>query len=202
MIQDIVLATGNAGKVREIQNILCDCNVNILPQSQFDVPEAVEDGLTFVENALIKARHASKLTGLPAIADDSGIEVDYINGQPGIHSSRYAGESGNNKANNAKLLDVLSGVERAKRTARFQCVIVFLKHEFDPTPLICQGTWEGIITETEEGHEGFGYDPLFFVESEQCTSAQLDPALKNRISHRGKALKVLVSYFNDKRVTE
>ncbi|MDH5257604.1 MAG: RdgB/HAM1 family non-canonical purine NTP pyrophosphatase, partial [Gammaproteobacteria bacterium] len=155
--EKIILATGNAGKVREIQAVLSEYDIQVLPQSQFDVPEAIEDGLTFVENALIKARHAAKLTGLPAIADDSGIEVDFLKGQPGIYSSRYAGENGNNAANNQKLLDALKGVAKEKRTARFQCLIVYLRHELDPTPIICQGTWEGYITEHASGTQGFGY---------------------------------------------
>ncbi len=196
MTQNIVLATGNAGKVKEIQAVLLDCNITIKPQSDFNVSEAIEDGLTFVENALIKARHASKITGLPAIADDSGIEVDFINGQPGIYSSRYAGENGNNLANNDKLLKALKDVEKKNRTARFQCVIVYLKHALDPTPLICQGTWEGYITESSSGTQGFGYDPLFFVTSQNCTAAELEPTVKNQISHRGQALKEFVAKFS------
>ena len=199
MTQKIVLASGNQGKVREIQAILKDCDIEIVPQSMFDVPEAVEDGLTFVENALIKARHASKLTGLPAIADDSGIEVDYLNGQPGIYSSRYAGEAGNNEANNQKLLQALQGLDKKQRTARFQCVIVYLRHELDPTPIISQGTWEGYITESASGTKGFGYDPLFFVEDQNCTSAELPPDLKNRISHRGQALQHFLTQFTQRK---
>jgi len=196
MTQKIILATGNTGKVREIQSVLANGNIEVLPQSQFDVPDAIEDGLTFVENALIKARHASKLTGLPAIADDSGLEVDYLNGQPGIYSSRYAGKAGDNKANNAKLLEALKGVKKEQRSARFQCVIVYLKHELDPTPILCQGTWEGYITEEASGAQGFGYDPLFFVEDRNCTSAELEPGIKNLISHRGQALKEFVKTFS------
>ena len=193
--EKIILATGNAGKVREIQAVLSEYDIQVLPQSQFDVPEAIEDGLTFVENALIKARHAAKLTGLPAIADDSGIEVDFLKGQPGIYSSRYAGENGNNAANNQKLLDALKGVAKEKRTARFQCLIVYLRHELDPTPIICQGTWEGYITEHACGTRGFGYDPLFFVEDQNCTAAELSAETKNKISHRGQALAKFVSAF-------
>ncbi len=196
MTQKVVLATSNIGKVKEIQAVLANCDIEILPQSRFNVPEAIEDGLTFVENALIKARHASKLTGLPAIADDSGIEVDFLNGQPGIHSSRYAGENGNNEANNAKLLNALKGVKKEQRTARFQCVIVYLKHALDPTPMICQAAWEGYITETAAGTQGFGYDPIFFVTAKNCTSAELAPAVKNKISHRGQALSAFVDGFS------
>ncbi|MDH3326129.1 MAG: RdgB/HAM1 family non-canonical purine NTP pyrophosphatase [Gammaproteobacteria bacterium] len=196
MTKNIVLATGNAGKVREIQAVLADYDIEVLPQSQFDIPEAIEDGLTFVENALIKARHASKLTGLPAIADDSGIEVDFLNGQPGIYSSRYAGENGDNVANNTKLLGALKDVAKEHRTARFQCVIVYLRHELDPTPIICQGTWEGHITESASGTQGFGYDPLFFIAAQNCTAAELESETKNQISHRGQALKEFVKAFS------
>jgi len=202
MTKKIVLATGNAGKVREIQAVLTAYDMKVQPQSLFNVPEAVEDGLTFVENALIKARHASKLTGLPAIADDSGIEVDFLNGQPGIYSSRYAGKNGDNAANNKKLLTALKDVKASLRTARFQCVIVYLRHELDPTPLICQGTWEGNITETAAGTLGFGYDPLFFVAEQNCTAAELPAELKNRISHRGQALKKFVTAFSGQNPTQ
>ncbi len=205
----IVLATDNAGKVREIQAVFAGGGIDgleIVPQSQFDVSEAIEDGLTFVENALIKARNAAKLTGLPAIADDSGIEVDFINGQPGIYSARYAGEKDDsgkdqNKANNAKLLNALKGVKKEQRTARFQCVIVYLKHELDPTPIICQAAWEGYITEEAAGVQGFGYDPIFWVTEQNCTSAELPPELKNQISHRGQALKKLLTAFSSMRTS-
>jgi len=190
---EVVLASGNPGKVREIQALLTASDIIIRPQSDFNVPDAIEDGLTFVENAIIKARHACKLTGLPALADDSGIEVDYLKGQPGIYSSRYAGEPSNNEANNQKLLKELIDVDRDQRSARFQCLIVYMKHELDPTPIICQGTWEGFITTEISGVQGFGYDPLFYVPEHQCTSAELDPKLKNQISHRGQALQKLVA---------
>ena len=190
--QEIVLASSNPGKVKEIQTLLAAENILIRPQSDFDVPDAIEDGLTFVENAIIKARHACKLTGLPSLSDDSGIEVDYLQGQPGIYSARYAGEHSNNTANNDKLLAALKGVEQNRRTARFQCVIVYMQHDLDPTPLICQGTWEGFITLALSGKAGFGYDPLFYVPDQQCTSAELLPELKNKISHRGQALQKLV----------
>lgn len=193
MNQEVVLASSNPGKVKEIQALLAASNITIRPQSNFDVPDAIEDGLTFVENAIIKARHACKLTGLPALADDSGIEVDFLNGQPGIYSARYAGEHSNNAANNQKLLTELAGVEENLRTARFQCLIVYMQHELDPTPIICQGTWEGVITTELNGKEGFGYDPLFYVPEHQCTSAELASELKNKISHRGQALQKLVA---------
>jgi len=168
-----------------MQATLQELGFHVCPQSDFEIPEAVEDGLTFVENALIKARHACRLTELPAIADDSGLEVDALLGAPGIYSSRYADGAGD-QANNQKLLSELQGVE--DRTARFVCVIVYMQYPEDPTPIICQGFWEGIIAKQEVGEHGFGYDPLFYVPEENCHSAELDPMLKKRISHRAKAL--------------
>jgi len=193
MAMEIVLATGNKGKVKEIQQVLSNAEIVVRPQSDFDVPEAEETGLSFIENAIIKARNACKHTGLPAIADDSGIEVDFLNGQPGIYSSRYAGVEAESADNNAKLLQALKGVEATQRSARFQCVIVYLKHEFDPTPQIFQGTWEGAIAESKSGKQGFGYDPLFIVSDHDCTAAELEPDTKNRISHRGQALLKLMN---------
>lgn len=187
----IVLATGNLGKVKEIQQILGVQAVEILPQSHFAVPSAEETGLTFVENALIKARHAALHTGLPAIADDSGLEVDALNGAPGIYSSRFAGEDATDQQNLEKLLQALSDVPDQERTARFQCVMVFLRHAADPTPVICQGTWEGSIMRTPKGNNGFGYDPVFWVPEQNKASAELEPAVKNRLSHRGQALRLL-----------
>ena len=191
----IVLATGNQGKVKELANLLADHNIDIVPQSQFDVPEVAETGTTFVENAIIKARHAAKITGLPAIADDSGLEVDALNGAPGVISARYAGEDATDATNNAKLLAELEGVEAEKRTGRFHCVLVYMRHADDPTPIICHGVWEGSMLTAPQGEHGFGYDPLFWVESHQCSSAQLPRDEKNILSHRGKALKQLVSHF-------
>ena len=191
----IVLATGNQGKVKELANLLADHNIDIVPQSQFDVPEVAETGTTFVENAIIKARHAAKITGLPAIADDSGLEVDVLNGAPGVISARYAGEDATDATNNAKLLAELDGVEAEKRTGRFHCVLVYMRHADDPTPIICHGVWEGSMLTAPQGEQGFGYDPLFWVESHQCSSAQLPRDEKNKLSHRGKALKQLVSHF-------
>ena len=189
----VVLATGNAGKVAEMQRTLQGFGFEVLPQSQFNIPEAIEDGLSFIENAIIKARHACALTGLPAIADDSGLEVDALLGAPGIHSARYANEVPQNEqgdtANNKKLLAALQN--HTNRSARFQCVLVYMLHEKDPTPLICQGTWEGSITHTPAGNNGFGYDPLFFVPEFGCNSAQLSPEQKKRLSHRGAALAQL-----------
>lgn len=196
----IVLATGNKGKLAEFQHLLESLPFDILPQSDFEVPEAVEDGLSFVENALIKARHASQLTELPAIADDSGLEVDALNGAPGIYSSRFSGKNATDQQNNLRLLSLLQEVPREQRTARFHCLLVFLRHAEDPTPLICQGTWEGLIGFAPEGDNGFGYDPLFYIPELDCTSAQLGKDEKNRISHRAKAMALLqerlVSLYN------
>ena len=199
--QRIVLASGNKGKLRELQAVLGSDSVELLPQSDFDVSSVPETGLSFVENALIKARHASEQTGLPAIADDSGIEVDALNGEPGIYSARYAGSEGAeaDALNNARLLAELSDVPEAERTARFQCVIVYMRHARDPMPLICQGTWEGRILFAEQGENGFGYDPLFYVPTHNCSSAELDPAIKNSLSHRGQALASLMQCWNSHR---
>jgi XTP/dITP diphosphohydrolase len=181
----VVLASGNAGKLRELARILQPLGWVLRSQGEFDVPEVPETGLTFVENALIKARAAAVHTGLPAIADDSGLEVDALQGAPGIHSARYSG--GGDAANNQKLLEALAGLPPEERGARFQCVLVFLRHAADPTPVICQGTWEGLILEEPRGAEGFGYDPLFLVPDQGLSAAQLERAVKNRISHRARA---------------
>ena len=191
-MKQVVLATGNQGKVKELASMLESLAIEVLPQTQFDVPEVPETGTTFVENAIIKARHAAKITGLPAIADDSGLEVDFLKGAPGIYSSRYAGADASDVDNIDKLLVALDGVPAEQRTARFQCVIVYMSHAEDPTPLICQGSWDGHITEETAGREGFGYDPVFFAPETNCTSAELDKAEKNALSHRGKALKQLL----------
>ena len=193
----VVLATGNQGKVRELGALLADFEMEVVPQTEFNVEEAEETGLTFVENAILKARSAAAQTGLPAIADDSGLEVDYLKGAPGIYSARYAGEGGNDGANNVKLLKALEGVAEAERSARFQCVVVYMRHENDPVPLIAQGSWEGRILTAPQGENGFGYDPVFYVPEEDCSSAELAPEVKNGMSHRGKALKQLVSLLQD-----
>jgi len=185
---DVVLATGNQGKVAEMQKTLNELGFNVIPQSEFDLPEAIEDGLTFIENALKKARHACELTGLPAIADDSGIEVMALNGAPGIYSARYANGEGAT-ANNEKLLNELA--DEPERNARFVCVIVYLQHAYDPTPLICQGFWEGTIAKTQTGENGFGYDPLFIVPELNCSAAELSAEQKGVLSHRAKALHSL-----------
>ena len=197
-MQEIVLASSNAGKLRELQQTLGDSDVHLIPQADLGVTEAEETGLSFVENAIIKARHACEVTGKPAIADDSGIEVDALKGEPGIYSARYAGDNTANadKANNAKLLKALEDVPEQERTARFQCVIVFMRHAHDPMPLICQGTWNGRILLEECGSNGFGYDPLFYVPSHDCASAELDPLVKNQLSHRGQAIRQLRQCWN------
>jgi XTP/dITP diphosphohydrolase len=184
----IVLASNNAGKVREINELLKAFDINVVPQGDYDVDSVEETGLTFVENAIIKARYAALKTGLPAIADDSGIEVDALNGAPGIYSARFSGEGATDKENNKKLLEELKDVPEAERTARYQCVMVFMRHAADPTPIIASGSWEGIILDAPKGHGGFGYDPLFYVATHQCAAAELSPELKNKLSHRSKAL--------------
>ena len=181
----VVLASGNAGKLREFEDILKPLGLSLLPQAKFDVPDVDENGLSFVENALIKARAASQHSGLPTIADDSGLEVDALKGAPGIRSARFSGKG--DEANNALLLERLDGIPDSKRSARFQCVVVYLRHALDPTPLICQGTWEGFIQLRPSGNNGFGYDPLFQVPTHNCSSAELTSAVKNRISHRAQA---------------
>lgn len=191
--EKVVLASSNAGKVREINQLLSQQEIQVVPQSQFDTPEAEETGLTFVENAILKARNAARHSGLPAIADDSGIEVDALQGAPGIYSARFAGPACDDQANNDKLLADLEGVPDEARTARFQCVMVYLRHADDPTPLICQGTWEGRILHAPQGENGFGYDPLFLVPEFGCSSAELAPEQKNALSHRGQALRQLVA---------
>lgn len=193
MNQKIVLASGNAGKLREFQQLLAGCGFEVLPQSAFNLSNADETGLTFVENAILKARHACAHTGLPAIADDSGLEVDALNGRPGIYSARYAGVDASDAENNAKLVQELSGVEAAQRSARYHCVLAFMRHAEDPTPVLCHGSWEGSILTEPRGTGGFGYDPLFFVPTHQCTAAELDKAEKNRISHRGTAMAELLA---------
>ncbi|MGA7802500.1 MAG: RdgB/HAM1 family non-canonical purine NTP pyrophosphatase [Gammaproteobacteria bacterium] len=191
-MKTIVLASSNPGKVREINHLLDGHDLQVVPQSQFQVPDADETGLTFVENAILKARNAAQHTGLPAIGDDSGIEVDALNGAPGIYSARYAGSGAGDRDNVDKLLAALEGVPEQARTARFQCVMVYLRDGADPTPIICQGTWEGRILDAPRGANGFGYDPVFHVPTHHCSAAELPAEIKNRLSHRGQALTQLV----------
>ena len=192
----VVLASGNQGKLREITAILQPLGWKVAPQGQWDVPDAVEDGLSFVENALIKARHAARLTGLPSLADDSGLAVDALGGAPGIYSARYAGGAGDD-ANTQKLLLELQGVPDTGRTAHFYCAMVLVHHADDPAPLIAIGRWDGVITHEPMGDGGFGYDPVFHVPEKGCTSAELPADVKNRMSHRGKALQQMVRLIQD-----
>ncbi len=197
MCSQIILASNNAGKVREFNQLLEGSGLQVRPQSEFGVPDIEETGLTFVENAILKARNAAKLTGLPAIADDSGLEVDALDGAPGIYSARYAGEGASDVRNLEKLLRALEKVDDPHRTARFQCLMVYMRHAQDPTPLIFQGTWEGSILHRPRGDSGFGYDPVFYVPEQQRSSAELAPAVKNSLSHRGKALRQLIASLRE-----
>ena len=192
-MKNIVLASSNPGKVREINQLLAELDLQVVPQGDYGVADAEETGLSFVENAILKARNAAAHTGLPAIADDSGIEVDALNGAPGIYSARYAGAGASDAANLRKLLDALHDVPESQRAARFQCLMVFLRHAEDPTPLICQGTWEGRILFEPQGENGFGYDPVFWVPTHNRSSAELEPEVKNALSHRGQALRKLLA---------
>lgn len=187
----IVLASGNAGKIRELTELLGPIGLEVVPQSQWQVEECEETGLTFVENAILKARNAARHTGLPALADDSGIEVDYLQGQPGIYSARYSGPEGDDRQNNEKLLAALQDVPPQRRTARFRCVMAFLAHADDPSPILAEGTWEGLVATEPRGNRGFGYDPIFYLPEFGCTSAELAVAEKNRLSHRGQAVRTM-----------
>ncbi len=188
----LVLASGNAGKLAELQDMLAGLPLQIVPQRELGVGDVPETGLTFVENALIKARHACQVTGLPALADDSGLIVDALDGAPGLYSARYAGSPTDDAANNAKLLDALREVPAERRSARFHAVIVLLRHANDPQPLICEGSWEGRIIDTPRGSNGFGYNPVFLDESLGLTAAEMTPEQKNGRSHRAKALQLLL----------
>ncbi|HET8701772.1 MAG TPA: RdgB/HAM1 family non-canonical purine NTP pyrophosphatase [Nitrococcus sp.] len=188
----IVLASNNPGKAREMQALLQGTSIELVPQSFYYVPSVAETGLSFIENALIKARHACEHTGLAAIADDSGLEVDALAGEPGIYSARYAGEDADDAANNQRLLDELIDAPAAERKARYICIVAYLRHARDPDPIICRGKWEGQIIEHPRGENGFGYDPLFYLPALQCTAAELTAQTKNRLSHRGQALRALI----------
>lgn len=187
----IVLASSNRGKLKELAELLQAVPVTVLPQSEFDVPEASEDGLSFIENAIIKARNAATHSGRPALADDSGIVVDALGGVPGIYSARYAGEGAGDSANLEKLLADTAGIADDERHCRFICVAVFMRHENDPIPIVGQGVWEGRLLRQPVGANGFGYDPIFWVPEQECSSAELTAAVKNRISHRAQALRQL-----------
>lgn len=187
----LVLASGNPGKLRELSHLLDDLGYELHPQSEFGVPEVAETGTTFVENAIIKARHAAAHTDLPALADDSGIEVDALDGAPGVYSARFAGPDADDASNNALLVEKLRSVPSEQRTARYRAVIVLMRHAADPSPLICEGSWEGMIQLEPAGSGGFGYDPYFYLPEQGCTSAELSRDEKNRLSHRGQALTEL-----------
>lgn len=188
----IVLASSNQGKIREINSLMSDMSIEVISQSDFNVPEVEEDGLTFIENALKKARHASKLTNLPAIADDSGIVVQALNGAPGIYSARYAGKNASDHECIIKLLQELKDTPSQKRQAFFYCCLIFLRHANDPCPIISEGIWHGKILFEPRGIHGFGYDPIFLDVERNCSAAELSPDIKNEISHRGKAMKAML----------
>lgn len=194
----IILASGNAGKIQELQASLKQLNLQIIPQKDFGLSDIEETGLTFVENALIKARFASEETGLPAIADDSGLEVPALKGEPGIYSARYAGVNCSSKDNIEKLLEEMLNLPENQRIASFYCTLVYLAHPEDPTPLICEGRWHGLILKAPQGEKGFGYDPIFFDTTHQCSAAEMPLDLKNQISHRGQALKKLIEQLPEK----
>jgi len=191
-MQKVVLATGNAGKVAELASVLADFGLAVTAQTDLGVDSADETGLTFIENALLKARHAAAVTGLPAIADDSGLAVDYLGGAPGIYSARYAGVTASDQENRDKLLADMRDVPIEQRTASFHCVLVYLRHADDPIPLVCHGSWRGVIATTAAGAGGFGYDPVFYLPDAGCTAAQLSREEKQRLSHRGQALTLLL----------
>lgn len=192
-MRTVVLASGNAGKLREFQQLLAQCGFEVRPQSDFGLESPEETGLTFVENALIKARYASAQTGLPAIADDSGLAVEALQGAPGIYSARYAGPDATDEENNQHLLNAMADFQEPERGARYHCVLAFLRHAEDPTPLLCHGQWDGTILTAPQGNGGFGYDPLFYIPSHNCSVAELDPTEKSRISHRAVATRELLA---------
>ena len=196
MTQKIVLASGNKGKVAELSQMLAPFQMQVIPQTDLGVSDADETGLTFIENALIKARHAALVTGLPAIADDSGLAVDALGGAPGIYSARYAGEAASDSDNIDKLLAAMQRVPPEQRGAQFHCVLVYLRHAEDPTPLVCHGVWRGQISLSRSGSNGFGYDPVFFIPEENCTSAELSRERKQQLSHRGQALSQLIQLLS------
>lgn len=193
----IFLATKNKDKIIEFKAILRNLDVNLLTCNDIEIPDVDETGTTFIENAILKAKSAAKATNLPAIADDSGIEVEYLNGKPGVWSARYAGENATNEDNNKKLLKEMIGVPYKNRKACYRCVIVFMRFPDDPFPYIAQDSWEGRIHDKENGKNGFGYDPIFYLPEYRMTSAQLTPKKKNVISHRGKALREFSKYINN-----
>lgn len=195
----VVLASGNSGKIHEFQKMLKSVHFKVIPQNDLHIPEIAEVGHSFVENALLKARNASRYSEMPAIADDSGLIVDALDGKPGLHSARYAGEHASAEENTAKLLQSLKDVHEEKRTARFHCAIVYLHSAYDPHPIICQGTWEGKILFIPRGKNGFGYDPIFYVPTHHCSAAELTIEDKNHLSHRAKAFRELLNQLKQKK---
>jgi XTP/dITP diphosphohydrolase len=191
-MKKLVIASANAGKLRELSQLFAELDYQLYPQADFDVPEVAETGTTFVENAIIKARNAAQHTGFAALADDSGIEVDALNGAPGVYSARFAGSDATDEANNALLVEKLRQVPEQQRSARYRAVIVYLRNAADPSPIICEGSWEGIIHLEPHGDGGFGYDPYFYLPEQGCTSAELSAEQKNKLSHRGQALRQLL----------
>lgn len=194
-MKKIVLASSNQGKMKEIRELLQEFPIELISQAEFNIPDADETGTTFFENAIIKARQAAKLSGLPALADDSGLVVDALGGMPGVYSARYAGPNASNEQRIQKLLLALADVHGKQRHASFHCVIAFLRHSDDPAPILAHGQWCGEILKQPRGDKGFGYDPVFYVPSHQCSAAELDPQLKNKISHRGRALEKFTAQF-------
>lgn len=193
----MVLASANAGKIRELNALLACRGMDVVPQSEFAIPSIEETGKSFVENAIIKARHASRLSGLAAIADDSGLMVDALHGAPGIYSARYAGEGASDGENLQLLLDNMRDIPDSRRGAHFVCLVVYMRHPEDACPLVCEGVWSGRLTHAPKGAAGFGYDPVFYVEDCGCTSAELEPAHKNAISHRAQAMQVLMAHLGE-----
>ena len=199
MTRTLVLASGNSGKLRELEALLDGFGLDLQPQTRFDVDPVEETGLTFIENAILKARHACRISGFPALADDSGIAVDALDGAPGIRSARFAGERATDADNNNLLLERLEGLSTEQRSARYHCVLVLMRHGDDPAPLVCEGSWAGSIGTAPRGDGGFGYDPLFLVGGDERTAAELPAEEKNRISHRGQAMALLRARLTDRR---
>jgi len=194
---ELVLASDNRGKLKELTALLSDSGFSVVGQGALGVTPAEETGETFVENAILKARNAALQTGRPAIADDSGLEVDALNGAPGVYSARFAGDHASDSDNVTQLLSRLENIPWEDRNARFRCLMVYLRQADDPAPLICEGTWSGVVTQAPSGHNGFGYDPVFWVPDEGCTAAELDSERKNGLSHRARALRMLVERLKE-----
>lgn len=194
---EIVLASSNIGKINEINKLLQKFPVNVIAQSKFNISSVEETGLTFFENAILKARYAAEISELPALADDSGLCVDALNGSPGVFSSRYAGENATDENRINKVLNEMKNIPAEKRTASFHCVMAYMRYANDPAPIICHGIWPGIITTEARGKKGFGYDPIFYVPTHNCTAAELEQVVKNQISHRGRAFAQLEKFLNE-----